>query len=75
MDIQIHEEHTLITPKKSAAKPYFTGGGSSLFGTIRMLKNGKPFGKDYFDELLERIREIRVSERRAYQKRLRYLFL
>ena len=33
-----------------------------------MLKNGKPFGKDYFDELLERIREIRASKRRAYQK-------
>ena len=33
-----------------------------------MLKSGKPFGKDYFDELLERIREIRASERRAYQK-------
>lgn len=33
-----------------------------------LLKNGKPFGKDYFDELLERIREIRASERRAYQK-------
>ena len=27
-----------------------------------MLKNGKPFGKDYFDELPERIREIRASE-------------
>ena len=33
-----------------------------------MLKNGRQFGKDYFDELLERIREIRASERRAYQK-------
>ena len=33
-----------------------------------MMKNGRPFGKDYFDELLERIREIRSSERRAYQK-------
>ena len=33
-----------------------------------LLKNGKPFGKDYFDELLERIREIRASERRSYQK-------
>ena len=32
------------------------------------LKQGKHFGKDYFDELLERIREIRASERRAYQK-------
>ena len=33
-----------------------------------MLKNGKAFGKDYFEELLERIREIRSSERRFYQK-------
>jgi hypothetical protein len=33
------------------------------------LKRGKPtFGQDYFDELLERIREIRASERRFYQK-------
>lgn len=32
------------------------------------LKQGKHFGKDYFDELLERIREIRLSERRLYQK-------
>ena len=34
----------------------------------KLLKNGKPFGQDYFDELLEKIREIRASERRAYQK-------
>jgi hypothetical protein len=34
----------------------------------QLLKNGRQFGKDYFDELLERIREIRASERRAYQK-------
>lgn len=32
------------------------------------LKQGKNFGKDYFDDLLERIREIRTSERRYYQK-------
>ena len=32
------------------------------------IKQGKNFGKDYFDELLERIREIRASERRFYQK-------
>jgi hypothetical protein len=33
------------------------------------LKQGKTlFGKDYFDELLERVREIRASERRFYQK-------
>lgn len=32
------------------------------------LKNGQYFGKDYFEELLERIREIRASERRFYQK-------
>jgi len=32
------------------------------------LKQMKHFGKDYFDEMLERIREIRLSERRFYQK-------
>lgn len=33
------------------------------------LKQGKTlFGKDYFDELLDRIRDIRSSERRFYQK-------
>jgi len=34
----------------------------------RLKQGGKLFGKDYFDELLERIREIRASERRFYQK-------
>jgi len=34
----------------------------------QMLKNGRVFGQDYFDELIEKIREIRASERRAYQK-------
>lgn len=29
-----------------------------------MLKNGKPFGKNYFRELIERVRSIRASERR-----------
>ncbi|MFN9226581.1 MAG: virulence RhuM family protein, partial [Pseudanabaena sp.] len=32
------------------------------------LKQGKNFGKDYFNELIERVREIRASERRFYQK-------
>ncbi len=32
------------------------------------LKEGRGFGADYFDELLERIREIRASEKRFYQK-------
>lgn len=32
------------------------------------LKNGKHFGKDYFQELLERVRSIRASERRIYQQ-------
>lgn len=32
------------------------------------LKNPKKFGVDYFDELLERIRDIRASEKRAYMK-------
>lgn len=34
----------------------------------KLLKNGTRFGRDYFDELLERIKEIRASERRFYQK-------
>ena len=34
----------------------------------RLKQGGQAFGKDYFDELLERIREIRASERRFYQK-------
>ena len=33
-----------------------------------LMKNGQPSGRDYFDELLERMREIRASERRVYQK-------
>lgn len=32
------------------------------------MKNGPKFGKDYFDELLVTIKEIRLSERRLYQK-------
>lgn len=32
------------------------------------LKNPKPFGEDYFDELLARIRDIRASEKRFYLK-------
>lgn len=32
------------------------------------LKNPNKYGKDYFDELLEVIKEIRTSERRFYQK-------
>lgn len=34
----------------------------------RLKQGGQVFGKDYFEELLERIREIRASERRFYQK-------
>jgi hypothetical protein len=32
------------------------------------LKNGRYFGKDYFKELLERVRSIRASERKIYQQ-------
>lgn len=32
------------------------------------LKQNSRFGKDYFDELIEKVREIRASERRFYQK-------
>ena len=34
----------------------------------RLKQGGQVFGKDYFEELIERIREIRTSERRFYQK-------
>ena len=34
----------------------------------RLKRGNQLFGKDYFDELLERIREIRASERRFHQK-------
>lgn len=34
----------------------------------RLKQGSSMFGKDYFDELLDRIREIRASERRFYQK-------
>jgi len=34
----------------------------------RLKQGNRLFGKDYFEELLERIREIRASERRFYQK-------
>ena len=33
-----------------------------------LLKNGSRFGKDYFNQLLEKIKEIRTSERRFYEK-------
>lgn len=32
------------------------------------LKNGRYFGKDYFRDLLERVRSIRAGERRVYQQ-------
>lgn len=35
---------------------------------VDKMKNGPKFGKDYFDELLQTIKEIRLSERRQYQK-------
>lgn len=35
---------------------------------VEKMKNGPKFGKDYYDELLQTIREIRLSERRQYQK-------
>lgn len=35
---------------------------------VERMKNGPKFGRDYYDELLETIKEIRLSERRLYQK-------
>lgn len=35
---------------------------------VEKMKNGPKFGKDYYDDLLQTIKEIRLSERRQYQK-------
>ena len=35
---------------------------------VEKMKNGPKFGKDYYEELLQTIKEIRLSERRLYQK-------
>lgn len=35
---------------------------------VERMKNGPKFGRDYYNELLETIKEIRLSERRLYQK-------
>ena len=35
---------------------------------VEKMKNGPKFGKDYYNELLQTIKEIRLSERRQYQK-------
>ena len=40
---------------KKTLREYITKG---FVLNDEMLKNGKPFGRDYFDELLERIREM-----------------
>jgi len=37
------------------------------------LENGRYFGKDYFKELLERVRSIRTSERRIFNRLQIYL--
>ncbi len=49
-------------------KPCASLSSRDSCSTIERLKLNKRFGKDYFDELLERIREIRASERRFYLK-------
>lgn len=49
-----------------ALKEYIIKG--FVLDDVRLKQGSQVFGKDYFDELLERIREIRASERRFYQK-------
>ncbi len=39
----------------------------------RLKQGNQLFNEDYFEELLERIREIRASERRFYQKIKKYI--
>lgn len=50
----------------SVLKEYMTKGFA--LDDERLKQGNQIFGKDYFDELLERIREIRASERLFYQK-------
>jgi hypothetical protein len=50
----------------SILKEYMTKG--FVLDDDRLKQSKVLFGKDYFDELLARIREIRASERRFYQK-------
>lgn len=50
----------------STLKEYIVKG--FVLDDKRLKEGGQIFGKDYFEELLERIREIRASERRFYQK-------
>jgi hypothetical protein len=47
-------------------KEYIIKG--SVLDDERLKQGNQVFGRDYFEELLERIREIRASERRFYQK-------
>jgi len=42
---------------------------------VERLKNGRYFGRDYFRELLERVRSIRASERRIYQQITDFLLM
>lgn len=50
----------------SVLKAYLIKG--FVLNEDRLKQGSQMFGKDYFDELLEKIREIRASERRFYQK-------
>lgn len=50
----------------SVLKSYLTKG--FVLDDDRLKQGNQLFGKDYFDELLEKIRQIRASERRFYQR-------
>src|SRR5665647_3497464 len=61
----------LPAPIEGQALIYATEDGAVRVEVLlddERLKQGVRFGKDYFDELLERVREIRASERRFYLK-------
>jgi len=62
---QLSQSHTLPHLATNTLREFVVKG---FVINDEMLKNGRSFGQDYFDELLEKIREIRASERRAYQK-------
>ena len=69
--IAVGYRSTAIRPRSSASatrvlKEYMIKG--FVLDDERLKQGGKLFGVDYFEEPLERIREIRASERRFYQK-------
>ena len=65
---KVNSHHAALFRRWATAvlKAYMVKG--FVLDDARLKQGSNYFGKDYFEELLERIREIRASERRFYQK-------